>query len=166
MRIITIQSVEVFRLLKRNEIYLASLPKNSNLTRPYRLMMEQYHYIHSPIFGCVVGRLSNFGGANIKNSVILELEVPDECVNLQSYVEWNSLINYMENLSIWTENYSILDFATMVLSGIDTIYDNTVIQATIPRIEPKWLVNKYTITKKFLNLHYGVSNRLIKENYT
>ena len=164
MRIITIQSVEVFRLLKRNEIYLASLSKNSNL--PYKLMMEQYHYIHSPIFGCVAGRLSNFGGANIKNSVILELEVPDEYVNLQSYVEWNNLIKYMEDLNTWTENYSIFDFATMVLSGIDTIYDNTVIQATIPRIEPKWLVNKHTITKKFLNLHYEVSNRLIKENYT
>ena len=143
-----------------------SLPKNSNLTKPYKLMMEQYHYLHSPIFGCVVGRLSNFGGANIKNGVILELDVPDEYVNLQSYVEWNKLIKYMEDINTWTENYSIFDFATIILSGIDTLHDNTVIQATIPYIEPKWLVNKYTITRKFLDLYYGVSNRLIEENYT
>ena len=161
MKLLTIQNVEVYRQLNRKQVYRASidnikLDENgySNLTKPYQMMMEQYGYSNIPIFCSVLGRKCEFYGARTKNALLLELDVPDTEIKLQSYYDWVDVIYFTELPEDWEGN-DLEQFIKDTLNGLNTDNQNTAIQATIPEIRPEWLKGYYKLTDKFFSLHYG-----------
>ena len=168
IKIITIQHKSVLDILKNNKTYYASfehIDNTENLIEPYKLMMEQYHYTHCPIFGAVLDRYCEFLGANVTNNpVILELCVPEDRVKLTSYYDWSDVIFFLKYPKEFKGKDDILTYATDVIAGYNTYREDIAIQATIPYIKPEWLVNSYTLNKKFLDLHYGSGgSEILKE---
>lgn len=150
MKLVTIQNKIVLKILQDWKPYFARPTKRDNLIEPYKLMMKHYGWQDTPIFGCVEGRRAEFYGATFgEDSVALILEVPDDEVKLQCYYWWTDLIfftNHPDELGEQTLTLSAHN--TMALKGIYTNEPNVVIQATIPYILPKWLVD-YKESKYF-----------------
>lgn len=168
MKLITIQHASVLNLLKNNNTYYADflriLDNKSNLVEPYRLIMSHYNYSSVPIFCNVLNRRAEFYGANTENAVIIELDVPDDLVKIQSYYDWVDVIYFME-FPNELDGMNIDKFAKDVLEGMNVDDDRRAIQATIPYIKPEWLVGSYKLTSKFTDLHYGSGGRnILTEN--
>lgn len=109
MKLITIQHPLILDPIKTNDVHHADIKRTgSNLIRPYRFMMKEYGYKHCPIFACIVGKKSNFYGANTDAGIAIELNVPDEHVRIQRYYDWTDLIYMMEFPDTFQEEFPTL----------------------------------------------------------
>lgn len=157
MKLVTVQNVEVVKQLRRGNTYYAELSRiegESNLSNAYQVMMGHYGYSHAPVFGCVVGRRAEFYGANLDNSVLLELEIPDDVVRLQSYYDWSDVIYFLEFPYEWNGD-DFDKFVANTLNGFGTADMKCTVQAVIPYILPEWLKEVYDLNVKFVDMHYG-----------
>lgn len=172
MKLITVQNKSVLDLLRSDKIYIADIrtKADSNLMEPYLKMMDHYKYLSCPIFACVIGRRAEFDGAKFQNDpIILELDVPDEIVKLQSYYDWTDVIYFTEWPDEWDEGGPLITFEQFtkdVFNGFNTNND-VPIQATLPFIKPEWFVNAYEIPPRFIKLHNrsGGRNVLTEDSY-
>lgn len=156
MKLITVQHENVLATLNCGNTYTADISRVSdNLIEPYKRMMSKYNYTSAPVFCGVVGRKTEFYGAKLEDTIILEIEVPDDLVNLQVYYDWSDVIFFMEIPEEWNGTISLEQFIRDTLNGVNTNDDKYAIQATIPYIKPEWLLNSYKISDTFQTLHYG-----------
>ena len=124
MIIKSIQNKNILEKLSAGNTHFAKDTDIENLVKPYRTMINHYHWTTTPVFGCVVGRKCEFYGANTNDAVILTLDVPDELVKLQAYYDWVDIIYYTECPDEW--EYSNFDeFMADVLNGVKTDDPNT-----------------------------------------
>lgn len=158
MLIKTIQNKRVLDTLKNGQTYYAKPTQHDSLKPSYDRMMKHYNWKNNPIFGCVVDRYSDFYGAELDDSVILTIDVPDDIVKLQVYYDWTDLIYYMKNSNIWKKEghpYDLNTFIKNTLDGHRTEEPDAIIQATMPYIKPESLIESEPITKEFINKYYN-----------
>lgn len=155
MKLATIQSKEVLNILSNWEIYKSDFNKifddidtnYSSKMQAYQILMKHYGYKTAPIFCCVVDRRSNFYDFRKSNDILLELNVPDELVNLHLIYYWMDILFYTAK-GQWNEdkykrykNY---------LDGINADDMKADVQAVIPFIQPEWVIGAYKIDKDFV----------------
>lgn len=159
MRLITVQHRTVLEQLLNNKRYIADINRvPENRVKPYQYMQKFYNWEHCPVFCCLIGtRYSSGFGFNLDNAVILELEVPENIVKLQYFYDWSDVIYFMEFPKEFPEvfdtklNPTIENFADRVLRCENQgSYD--IFQATIPYINPDWLV-RYLFTEKYIQVY-------------
>ncbi len=166
IKLITIQHKNVLKTLKENKVFYADLNRTANNLRfPYQKMMSAYRWNHCPIFAGIVGRYSEFYGAKTNDSVLIELTVPDYEVKIQKYYDWTDLIYFLEVPSEWNGNLSFEDFQEKTFHQKDFKKED-ILQATINRIEPKWLSEYKEFSGKFFLEHFGVGGRNILQDIT
>ena len=173
MKLITIQNEAVLDILKNNEIYFAPKTKIENLIAPYEYIKQNYNWFMinaSPVFACIVGKPAEFDGAAINDSVILELDVPDDLVKQQIYYDWTDLIYFTEwpndFYCEYGEDANFDEYVKRVLSGEDiSKRPNAAIQATIPYIDSKWLIGVYDLRAEFIKKYFSsAGNNILDES--
>lgn len=144
MKLITIQSKTVLDILMRNEVYRANYQLTAeNHKNPYRKMSEHYGWDSCPIFCAPMGK--NVLIESSSNDVAIELDVPDEIVKLQYYFDWSDFIYFTEFPDEYADTFNtsiyptIDDFAKDMFA-CKNLGSYDIFQATIPRIEPTWMV--------------------------
>ena len=161
MKVITIQSKEALMILKECGEYTVpnNAPISENLIKPYRFMMNHYGYSSRPIFLCPIGYYVNFGGANIEDSYIAELEIPDKYCKIQDYYCWSDFIYFTELPNEFKEFNGIKtveQFGKYVLdmnkygfnSGRETCY-----QVTTQFIHKNWVKQIVKMNETFNKLY-------------
>lgn len=170
MRIITVQTTDVLSKILTDGVYHAhhDPDKLNNLAKPYQYLMETYNYQHWPIFGCPVGYKCEYYGANTENTAMIELEIPDDEVRVQSYYNWVDVIYYMELPKDWINEatYPLEKFFkdTLSVKNIDEIKDVYGIQATFQEIKKEWIIDHKPLSDKFEKMHIGSGGRDILKN--
>lgn len=159
MNIISVQRKNVLDKILSENTYYADTEKliterKSNLLKPYQYLINEYGYSHFPIFGCPIGRYCEFYGADCnKNSVLIQLSVPDREIKTQDYYNWTDLIFYMERPEEWTCGYPLEQFFQDALRQTPSAHRAQ--QITVDRIEKAWITDTYPVTEKFTKLHNG-----------
>ena len=95
--IITIQSNNVLDCLDSGE-YHASLYRvrnKPNLIEPYKELMKHYGYSNVPVFCCREDRYCPMNVSDVGN-ILLELSVPSNFINYQSFYDWTDFIYFTE----------------------------------------------------------------------
>jgi hypothetical protein len=159
---ITLQHKSVIDTLKKKKIYTADIKRVAeNLRQPYNLMMQVYNYKNCPIFLSPEGYLVEMYGAQTKNVVAIELEIPTNELMLQNYYDWSDLIYFMEFPK--EVNGNITEFINGTLKS-PRIAKNTVCQCTTDRLKPEWLRDYTFEVDNILQAHHGSGgeNRLRK----
>ena len=156
MKTISIQNKKVIDKLLNNERYInhnfLSVP--SNLIEPYMEMSKYYHWQSRPIFMGIIGTYCNFGGADINNTYLIEMNIPDKYCKLQDYYAWSDYIYFSELPKECDRN--IEDFRNEVLGQFDNeIYwrKDIVYQGTVPFILKDWVQNIALINQDFIDLY-------------
>ena len=157
IRLITVQSKEVADSLLKGNIHYARKREDYFLQPVYNKMCEAYGYENNPVFAGVVGRRCEFLGAPREESYIIEIDVPEELVKIQNYYDWSDMIYYTEEPKEWAmgSEYPLKEFFKNTLEGKNTHKKSSVIQATIPYIDPNWVHDIIPLTEKFNDLHIG-----------
>lgn len=164
VKIITVQHKNVLNKILSDDIYYADTEKyvaenRSNLLKPYQYLMREYGYEHFPIFGCQIGYLCEFYGADCgKNSTLIELSVPINEVKIQNYYDWTDLIFYMERPEEWQNPCPLEQFFKNTLHQHNTqhpMHICRVHQVTMEHIEKTWITDTFPVTEKFSKLHDG-----------
>lgn len=128
MELVTIQHYKVIECLLSRNTYYADIKKigdNSILEKPYQIMMKHYRFLSCPIFCCVAGRRAEFYGAKeTKAHYVLELNVPNKIVHLQSYYDWVDVIYFTEYPTEWdgegASTVPLERYVQDVLNGFNT----------------------------------------------
>ena len=164
MKLVTIQSKKILQPLITNKIHIADFyyifdkieEDSSVFGDVYQFIMWHYGYKQPPIFCCVVGRLANFQFTkNCDSMILLELDVPDKLVSLQSFDGWDDIIWYMDKPSRYTKDIPFDEYVESILNGLNVEKEDTVVQATIPCIDLNWVQNVYEVDKSFMDLFDG-----------
>lgn len=156
MKLITVQHKNVLDQLLTGKKYTATKKVLNYLQSTYDTLKKEYNYENNPVFACPIGRYSEFMGADIEGTYLIELDVPDEFVKLQNYYEWSDLIYFSESPEDWDAD--LLDLHTFIqetINGYKTNSKEDIIQATLPYIDPTWVVSSHKITNKFIDKHIG-----------
>lgn len=153
IRLISIQHKSVLEKLLNDERYIADWTRvATNQIEPNQYMRNFYGWDYCPVFGCPVGTGYASFGFKTNNAVVLELEVPEDIVKLQYFYDWTDVIYFMEFPDEFQEVFdtnivpTIESFADRVLR-FENQGSYNVFQATIPYIDPDWLV-RYLNNKK------------------
>lgn len=153
MRLLTIQSKKVLNILRSNKTYMADFYHMNHLqlhnVEAYQLLMDYLQYKYVPIFCVVFNRLASFKNAHvIKGSVILDLNVPNEFIKLQSVYAWNDLQSTLFYVCLNDQNR----YRKISESLNPDWTDNKLftIQAILPYIEPDWVTCAYKYDKDFV----------------
>lgn len=165
MKLLTVQSRKVLNILLKNKTYEADFYYMNHLKpytiEAYQLLMKNCNYNAVPIFCMVYDKISSLYGTHVTNgSVILELDVPDEVVHIQSFFGWIELqMLLVSNI----EKYSTEERknAKICPRYIDDF--SHAIQATIPYILPEWLIAGYKYNNDFAS-HFNEC-LLLDENF-
>ena len=156
MKLITIQHKNVLDQLLASNKYIATRRVENFLQSAYNTLKKEYNYKNNPVFACPIGRYSEFMGADIEGTYLIELDVPNEFVKLQNYYEWSDLIYFSESPEDWDSDLlSLKNFIKETLAGNETESEDDVIQVTLPYIDPAWVVSSHKITGKFIDKHIG-----------
>ena len=170
MRLVTIQNKKILELLLKGITYkndfeyvlgeiddcynFITQREYSEITRAkaYQILMRHYRYTTPPIFCCIVQRIVNFTGTTKSNrNILLELEVPDEFINLHKFDTWQYIFHLVYR-NDW--NDALYETLKEYLDGKDTGKEYLgSIQAVIPFIKPDWLKGAYKITNRFIDLY-------------
>ncbi len=165
MKLITIQHKNVLDQLLSGNKYVATRKVENFLQSAYNTLKKEYNYENNPVFACPIDRYCEFMGASTEDTYLIELDVPDEFIKLQNYYEWSDLIYFSESPEDWDSDIADLEnFIKDTLNGNRTEDKDEIIQATIPYIEPSWVISYHELTKKFINKHIGSGgNNILKE---
>ena len=176
MKLVTVQHKKVLETLLNNNIYrndfkyIIKSPfdnldvkeelKEKAKVEAYQILMRHYCFSSPPIFCCVVDRLADFTHTNIsKNSVLLELDVPDDLIKLHLLSTWDSILYNIYNKS-WTDILYNNVFRK-ALDGEKTEREELNIQAVISYIHPDWLTGYYNVPEDFDDIYF--SRKILKE---
>ena len=169
MRLATIQDKRVLKTLLKNQTHISDfyyifndLEKDySQIAEIYQTVMKHYGYNNPPIFACVIGKYSNFyGSKSDRDIVLLELNVPNDLVNLQADKHWLDFIYYFYRKKLFMHEDAFDQSVAEVLNGKDVTLPFETIQATIPFINPDWLQSAYEVDKDFIDKFRGVHKKL------
>lgn len=156
MKLITIQHVEVLKLLQKGEIYCADYCRVSpNLVMPYKMMQKYYGWETCPVFGGPVGKPAYFYGCKPDNGIALQLNIPDDIVKIQYFYDWTDVAYFSEFPNEFSETFNLEKYQTLesyakdVFEGKD-LGSYNLFQATIPYIRPEWLESSFKDCNKFL----------------
>lgn len=141
MRCITIQNKEVYKELMEQGFYVKEKEyKNTykDIKKAYKFMKDTYGFKYYPIFLDPVGYKVEFGGANFdKDSVAIELDIPNNWLFFQEYYEWSDFIYLIGNekeLNNYKTKYTdVYDYGRTILNRINTkedIRESDVIQVS------------------------------------
>lgn len=178
MRVITIQHREVLRQLIKNGVYIADYSRVSdNLIKPYKFMQESFGWVGAPVFLVPLGHYVELGGAKFnKDSVVIELDIPDRLCKVQLYYNWSDFIYFCEmpwefNNAFNVEKFSsVEDWGKTVLDITNSEYNiykadsnRDPLQVTVELLRKDW-VSKVTTNIKLLEKYNdsGGAHRLIR----
>ena len=165
MKLLTIQSRKVLNTLRKGDTYKADFYYMNHL-KPHlvearQLLMRYLNYESVPIFCAIYDRYITFKNTYVtRSSVILELDVPDEFVTIQSLYDWIDLhvVLCYANVDM-PEQVKLYRIAETLDPGYGSTY---VAQAVLPYIKPEWLVNAYKCNKEFIE--YFNSTAVLNED--
>lgn len=171
MYCVTIQNKEVYNTLIKTGTYTASMSNVSDILRkPYKFLMKELGYKSCPIFLASVGHYAEFGGAKFnKESIAIELNIPDELLSIQRYYCWSDLVYFMESPWEFEEASNVEQFNSVEEWGktILNIKEQLVkadnfkdpIQITVPILRKEWLTDVTENTSKIEETHDGYGGR-------
>ncbi len=159
MRVITVQHKNVVMQLAKNGKYAvaSNVPVSDNLVEPYKFMMKQYNYKNRPIFMCPVGHHVNFGGAKIKDTYLLELDIPDRFCKIQDYYGWSDFIYFTEipyDYEPFNGCETVEQFGKYVLNMYKNGFGNNknvVYQVTTQFLRKSWVKKVVPLNDAFIN---------------
>lgn len=161
MRVITIQNKNVVdTLLKTGKYTLDNAVLYANLIKPYQFMMKHYNYNHYPIFLCPVGYRVNFGGANLENAYMIEMEIPDRYCKIQDYYGWSDFIYFNECPNEFTgfiRCNTVEQYGTYILDMYKSkkLIDHKVVyQVTTQFLNKSWIKTIKPVNESFIELYY------------
>lgn len=167
MRVITIQHKKVLEQMVMYGEYRASEKYVSkNLLKPYRFMQEHFNWQNTPIFMSPVGHYVEMGGAKFdKDSVAIELDIPDYLCKTQMYYSWSDFIYFMEmpwelENSINPKEYKSVEELGKAIIDISGTKDleraiecESPLQVTTDRLRRDWLIDVLYDTSKLCDKH-------------
>jgi hypothetical protein len=165
-RLITIQNKKVLEILKKNKEYrltfLDSKYIAKNRLEAYKNMSFHYNWTSFPIFLSEVGRYSEMYGANTKDAILLELEIPEEYIKRQKYYFWSDYIYFLEFKDEFKDVYNIpfKTFEQKILFN-KTFKKKDIIQVSTDILKEEWLVKTHELTEDFCNKYIGTGGRNI-----
>ena len=158
---ITVQNKEVYRELCENGIYKAKFSRVSdNLLKPYKFMSKQFGWQECPIFLSPVGFYVEMGGAKFnKDSIAIQLDIPDELVKMQRYYDWSDFIYFTEMPGEFKDACNVEKYETVEDWG-KTILDIKVnksckdpLQVTVKELRKEWVIGTIDYLDKICNNH-------------
>lgn len=135
----------------------------------YESYMNKMGYRSYPIFTVVKGLIGNIYGCNIsKDSVLIQLKVPEDYCSCHSYYDWTDYMYFFENPYEWKETakagYTIDQFFDDSIKNQNlNQYIDEVIQCTIPFIRPKWIEDFMTPINKFTEYHINSPSAKVED---
>lgn len=162
MRCLTVQNKKVLEnIIKKGYYYLdENLTKNSYLISAYEFLKNKYKYNHYPIFLSPVGfHVEMFGAHFSEDSVVLELEIPENFLQVQEYYDWTDYIYFSNNTSEFIDDKfkTVDEFGYYILSQRfqDLDKENSIFQLTTEILRKEWLLGYAYNLSEISHMHNG-----------